>query len=340
MATIPVNNISGREVALILRAKPVQRPINGVMMSTHDLWDLCHHQNINIWAKRSPLTRNGAKWSSADYVSNPIQAVGQWSYFRPGSYIANLSHFADYTDEVVPPVSLGFPAELTNGVNNSYNFNMSFMHDSQFHISYEDVFPVNTYGELYPCICIDDLSGNYIWVSDTSIPNIDLSSYFVGKTELRLTYCLSNTKKALDSPNVGGVKFYSIRFLDDTVVSKTIPYRSKISSGLIVQVTSGYIAKYSTCTFEKMNETTIGLFANITDADGNELPEDTITADITEDNGNTQSIILSRTNGSEYVNSRAVFTSAHNPVKGLYLVVYRNGKSEKKAILPKQTPII
>ncbi len=30
---------------------------------------------------------------------------------------------------------------------------------------------------------------------------------------------------------------------------------------------------------------------------------------------------------------------AFNPVKGLYLVVYRNGKSEKKAILAKQSPI-
>ncbi len=339
MAIIPANNISGRAVAQVLREKPELRPINGVMMRSYDLWQLCHSANLNVWAKRSPLTCNGAKWQSPQYAAAPLQAVEKWSYVRPSGYEANLSHFADYTDEFIPPVSIGFPQELIQGVNNSYNFNISFMNESQYHISYEDVFAEATYGKLYPCICIDDMAGNVIWVAAAIIPNIDRKAYFTGKTQLRVTYCLSNAVKALDAPNIGGVKFYSIKFSDDTVVSKILPYKAQSSSGLLVNVTSGYVANGSFCTFEKMNDTTLGLYCNITDSNGNTIQEDTLTADITEDGGNTQQVTLARTQGNEYSNSRATFTSAFNLVKGIYLVVYRNGKSEKKAILAKQSPV-
>ncbi len=338
MAVISTNNISGRAVAQMLGEKPFMHNVNGVDRLCFDLWQLCHSANLNVWAKRSPLTCNGAKWQSPQYVASPLQAIEKWTYIRPSGYEANLSHFSDYTDEFIPPVSTGFPQELIQGVNNGYNFNIAFMNESQYHISFEDVFPEITYGKLYPCICIDDMVGNYIWVAAETIPNIDLTAYFTGKTQLRVTYCLSDTIKALDAPNVQA-KFYSIRFSDDTIVSKVLPYKSQSTSGLIVQVTSGYVANGSLCSFEKMTEMVIGLYANITDSNGNALQEDTLTADITEDGGNTQQITLTRVSGNEYSNARAQFTSAFNPVKGLYLVVYRNGKSEKKAILAKQSPI-
>lgn len=339
MAVIQPISISGREVARLLGEQPFTYNVNGIDRSCYDLWQLCHSANLNVWAKNSPLTYNGAKWSAPGYVANPINAVEQWNYYSPTGYDANLSHFANYTDEYIPPVSLGFPPELVQGVNNSYFFSISLMIESEYHISFEDVFPTNTYGKLYPCICIDDLSGVYIWCAGDTIPDIDLTPYFNGKSQLRITYCMSDVPKELDAPNISGCKFYSLRFIESLESTKIIPYRSIVASGLILNITSGFVADRSLVSFEKLNEDIVGLYCIITDQNGNTLPDATITADIGEDNGNTKTITLTRTSGSEYVNTKDTFISAFDQVNALHLTVYRNGKSERKDILAKQSPV-
>lgn len=112
MAVINENNISGREVALVLKAKPVLRPVEGVMMRTHDLWDLCNNDNINKFCKFRPGRRQGILTSVAgsgnpqdlfevknDFVNKPLDD-------------ARLADFAGYDSECVPPIVTLFPRTL------------------------------------------------------------------------------------------------------------------------------------------------------------------------------------------------------------------------------------
>lgn len=339
MATIQSSNISGRAVAKILREQPFPHLYSdGITRMSYDVWSLCHSDNLNVWAKNSPLTKNGAKWiAPLSTSSQPYDAVTAWTYNRPTVYDANLTDFAGYTDNVIPPVSLMFPDKVVAGLNNGLS--IGIVRDMPYNISYEDVFPSTNYPELYPCVCFDDQKGLFNWVAGDGVGSIDLKGYNYGNT-VRVTYCLSDTVKALADPNIAA-KFYSLNFSGDFASQKVLPFEAGTvidpnnPFNVTLTIASLYYPKGQTCTF-KTTDGLLGVRFEIFDSSNNPIVRDFFDYQIEEQGGN---MVQGRANWDE-IEQRYVdrlpptLISAFASLRPLNLIALSNGALYVKKMMP------
>lgn len=278
----------------VIGSTDVSRDLIRAMLgeSSKSIWTISHNPNINKWAKFSPLSRNGGKWIAPQgATAHPKDATAAWYFRDPTSgYPARLGDFRSYTNEVIPPVSMFFPDKIIAGSNKGIA--IGIMIDSPYMVSFEDVFPPDQYPKLYPCVCISDSKGVYVWEAADSINGIDLKGHSF-TSPVTITYCMSDTKKALSDPNQIA-QFYSLNFDGNFSSTKTVPFDSSGGGdvspdnphGVSMKLDSLYYPNGDSCTFKTIDGL-LGIRFSITKSDGSPEIRDRFKYFINEQDGNS-----------------------------------------------------
>lgn len=294
---------------------------------TGSLIALCHSPNINKWAKYSPLTRNGGKWTvPVTYRALPYQAIDPWEFVEPPHYTARLGDFRMYADDFIPPVSFIFPSKIVAGD----NFLGMGIFDSPYHISIGDVHSEYNNNALYPCVCLDDMNGMYSWAAGFDLGHIDLTGYDLGK-EVRVTYCLSDTEKVMSAPNVTA-RFYSLNFGEGVYPQKVLPFDSlevtdpNNPEDVDFNIQSLYYPVGNTCNFKTVDGR-LGIHFTLKDSSGATINTPYFDYFINEDGGNSLGSRASYNDASEsYIDIRpGILVSAFSSMRQLSMTLMKDG---------------